>query len=161
VEKVAATRGRIKAISISKEKGTPKVNVPKARLQVSFGIVGDAHAGNWNRQISLLSVECIDKMDKKGLNISPGDFAENITTEGINLEDLTIGSRLKLGSTVELEITKFGKTCHGHCQIYEQIGDCIMPRKGVFAVVIHGGSIHAGDNIEVVENGDKRGHNND
>jgi len=158
---VSDTRGRIKAISISKEKGTQKTNVPEARLQTNFGIVGDAHAGNWNRQVSLLSIECIDKMDKKGLNISPGDFAENITTERINLEALTIGSRLKLGPTVELEITKFGKTCHGHCQIYEQIGDCIMPRKGVFAVVIHGGVIRVGDRIEVVEDGDKGSYTND
>jgi len=158
---VADTRGRIKAISISKEKGTQKTNVPQARLQTNFGVVGDAHAGNWNRQVSLLSIECIDEMDKKGVNISPGDFAENITTERINLEALTIGSRLKLGSTVELEITKFGKTCHGHCQIYERIGDCVMPRKGVFAIVTHGGLIHVGDNIEVVEDGDKGSHNND
>jgi cyclic pyranopterin phosphate synthase len=151
---VAAIKGRIKAISISKEKGTQKVNVPEAELQTNFGIVGDAHAGNWDRQISLLRFECIDKMDTKGLDISPGDFAENITTEGIDLGTLTIGSRLKLGVTVELELTKFGKTCHGRCQIYDRIGDCIMPRDGVFAKVTRGGSIHVGDIIEALEDGD-------
>ena len=151
---MAAIKGRIKAISISKEKGTQKVNVPEAELQTNFGIVGDAHAGNWDRQISLLRFECIDKMDTKGLDISPGDFAENITTEGIDLGTLTIGNRLKLGVTVELEITKFGKTCHGRCQIYDRIGDCIMPRDGVFARVTRGGSIHVGDIIEVLKDGD-------
>ena len=158
---MAATKGRIKAISISKERGTPKINVPKAQLQANFGIVGDAHAGNWDRQISLLGFESIDKMDTKGLDISPGDFAENITTEGIDLETLTIGSRLKLGVTVKLEITKFGKTCHGRCQIYERIGDCIMPRQGVFARVTQGGTIQVGDNIEVIEDGDKSSHTDD
>jgi MOSC domain-containing protein YiiM len=154
VAKVAITKGRIKAISISKERGTQKVNVPEAELQVDFGIVGDAHAGNWDRQISLLSFECIDKMDTKGLDISPGDFAENITTEEIELGILTVGSRLKLGVACELEITKFGKTCHGRCQIFDRIGDCIMPRDGVFARVIRGGPIQVGDVIEVLEDGD-------
>ena len=158
---MTAIKGRIKAISISKERGTQKVNVPKAQLRANFGIVGDAHAGNWDRQISLLSSECIEKMDTKGLNISPGDFAENITTEGIDLGALTIGSRLILGVTVELEITKFGKTCHGRCQIYERIGDCVMPRDGVFARVTRGGSIQVGDNIEVIEDGDKGSHTDD
>ncbi len=152
--KVAATKGQIKAISISKERGTQKVNVPEAELQANFGIVGDAHAGDWDRQISLLEFESINKMDTKGVKISSGDFAENITTERINLRSLSIGSKLKLGVSVELEITKFGKTCHGRCQIYDRIGDCLMPRDGVFARVIRGGSIHAGDAIEVLEDGD-------
>jgi MOSC domain-containing protein YiiM len=151
VGKVAATKGRIRAISISKERGTQKVNVPKAQLKANFGIVGDAHAGDWDRQISLLGIECIDKIDTKRLGILPGDFAENITTEGIDLGTLRIGNRLRLGVNVELEITKFGKTCHGRCQIYEQIGDCIMPRNGVFARVTRGGSIHVGDVMEVLD----------
>ncbi len=151
---MAATKGQIKAISISKERGTQKVNVPEAELQANFGIVGDAHAGDWDRQISLLEFESINKMDTKGVKISSGDFAENITTERINLRSLSIGSKLKLGVSVELEITKFGKTCHGRCQIYDRIGDCLMPRDGVFARVIRGGSIHAGDTIEVLEDGD-------
>jgi cyclic pyranopterin phosphate synthase len=150
VGKVATTKGRIKAISISEERGTQKVNVPEADLKANFGIIGDAHAGDWNRQISLLDFESIDKINKKGLDISPGDFAENITTEGIDLGTLIIGSRLRLGNNVELEITQFGKTCHGRCQIYERIGDCVMPRKGVFAKVLRGGSIRISDTIEVI-----------
>jgi MOSC domain-containing protein YiiM len=154
VEEVAATRGRIRAISVSRERGTQKANVPRAELRADFGIVGDAHAGPWDRQVSLLDVESINKMPAKGLDLSPGDFAENITTEGIDLGALQIGSRLKLGVNVQLEITKFGKACHGRCQIYEQIGDCIMPREGVFAKVTQGGPIQVGDIIEVVTNGD-------
>ena len=158
---MATTKGRIKAVSISKKRGTQKINVPEAELQADFGINGDAHAGNWDRQVSLLAFECIDKMDAKGLDISPGDFAENITTEGIDLGILTIGSRLKLGGMVELEITKFGKTCHGRCRIYEKIGDCIMPRDGVFARVIRGGSIKCGDIIEVLEDDNPSRHIDD
>jgi MOSC domain-containing protein YiiM len=136
------------------------MNVPAAELQANFGIVGDAHAGHWDRQISLLSIECIDKMDAKGLSLLPGDFAENITTEGIDLSALTVGSGLRLGVNAELEITKFGKVCHGRCKIFERIGDCIMPRDGVFAKVARGGSIHVGDVIEVIEDGNQSGHIN-
>lgn len=147
------TKGRIKAISISKQRGTRKVNVPEAELQVNFGIIGDAHAGSWDRQISLLSIERVNQMDTKGLDVFPGDFAENITTEGIDLGVLTVGRRLRLGANVQLEITQFGKTCHGRCKIYERIGDCVMPRNGVFARVLRGGSIRVGDVIEVIEDG--------
>jgi MOSC domain-containing protein YiiM len=154
VEKVATTKGRIRAISISKEKGTRKINVPKAELQADFGIIGDAHAGNWHRQVSLLGVESIGRMAAKGAKVSPGDFAENITTECIDLSALTVGSKLRLGVNVELEITEFGKKCHGRCKIFEQIGDCIMPREGVFAQVTQGGAIDVGDAIEVITNGD-------
>jgi len=154
VEKVAATKGTIKAISVSKEKGTRKVNVPKAELKADFGVVGDAHAGNWHRQVSLLAVESIDRMVANGAEVSPGNFAENITTEGIELFKLSVGSKLKLGKSVELEITQFGKKCHGRCEIFEQVGDCIMPREGIFARVTHGGTINVGDVIEVITNGD-------
>jgi MOSC domain-containing protein YiiM len=154
VEKVAAIKGRIRAISVSKQKGTQKVNVPEAELRAGFGIVGDAHAGNWDRQISLLEIESIDLMAAKGAKVSPGDFAENITTEGIDLSKLKIGDKLKLGTEVEIKITKFGKECHGRCVIYEQIGDCIMPRRGVFAKVDRKGSIKVGDTIEVINDGD-------
>jgi MOSC domain-containing protein YiiM len=154
VEKVAATKGRIKAISVSKQKGMQKVNVPEAELRADHGIVGDAHAGNWHRQISLLEVECIDIMAAKGANVSPGDFAENITTEGIDLSALKVGDKLRLGTEVEIKISQFGKQCHGRCKIYEQIGDCIMPREGVFARVSRGGSIRVGDDIEVIADGD-------
>ena len=149
-EKVATIKGRIKAISVSKERGTKKVNVPEAELRADFGIIGDAHAANWHRQISLLAAESIDKMTAKGAKVSPGDFAENITTEGLNLHELPVGSKLKLGQSVELEITQFGKKCHSRCEIFEQVGDCIMPREGVFAKVTRAGSISVGGVIEVI-----------
>jgi len=151
---VAATKGRIRAISVSKHKGIQKVNVPEAELRADHGIVGDAHAGDWDRQISLLEIECIKLMAAKGTNVSPGDFAENITTEGIDLSALKISDILRLGEEVEIKITQFGKQCHGRCKIYEQIGDCIMPREGVFARVGRGGSISVGDVIEVIADGD-------
>ena len=151
---MAAIKGRIKAISVSKQKGMQKVNVPGAELRIDHGIVGDAHAGNWDRQISLLEIESIDIMAAKGAKVSPGDFAENITTEGIDLSELKIGDKLKLGTNVEIKITQFGKQCHGRCIIYEQIGDCIMPRKGVFAKVSREGSIRVSDIIEVITDGD-------
>jgi MOSC domain-containing protein YiiM len=152
VEKVATIRGRIKAISVSKERGTQKTNVSRAELQADFGIIGDAHSGNWHRQVSLLGFESIDKMAAKGVNVAPGNFAENITTEGIDLCSLKIGSKLKLGSDVELEITQLGKKCHTRCEILEQIGDCIMPREGIFARVVKAGAINVGDHIEVIAN---------
>ena len=151
---MAATKGRIKAISVSEQKGTRKVNVPEAQLRADFGIVGDAHAGKWHRQVSLLGVESIDKMVARGARVSPGDFAENITTEGIDLLDLSVGSKLKLGESAELEITQFGKECHDKCEIFEQVGDCIMPREGIFAKVTKAGQISAGDVIEVMSDND-------
>ena len=147
---MATIRGSIKAISVSKEKGTQKVNVPSAELKTDFGIVGDAHAGNTHRQISLLAVESIDKMTAKGASVSPGNFAENITTAGLDLIGLLVGSKIRVGKKVELEITQHGKKCHHHCQVYEQIGDCIMPREGIFAKVTESGSIKVGDAIEVL-----------
>ena len=149
---MATTKGRIKAISVSKEKGTQKTNVPTAELKADFGIIGDAHSGNWHKQVSLLGFESIDKMIAKGAKVAPGNFAENITTEGIDLYALQIGSILKLGAEVELEITQFGKKCHSHCEIFEQIGDCIMPREGIFAKVVKAGVINVGDPIEVMTN---------
>jgi len=146
---VATTRGRIKAISISKDRGTRKYNVPAAELEVDFGIEGDAHRGNWHRQVSLLAQESIKKMRAKGAKVAAGDFAENITTEGIDLQSLTIGSKLRVGPDAELEITQFGKECHSDCEIFQQIGDCIMPREGVFAKVTMPGRVEPGDSIEV------------
>lgn len=148
------TKGAIKAISISKEQGTKKYNVPSAELKIDFGIEGDAHAGNWHRQISLLAEESIDKMRAKGAAVTSGDFAENITTEGIDLQSLAIGSKLRLGSVAEVEITQFGKECHSGCAIFQQIGDCIMPREGVFAKVTKPGRIQTGDTIEVLNSND-------
>lgn len=148
---MATTKGKIKAISISKNKGTSKENIPAADLKIDHGMEGDAHAGNWHRQISLLAVESIAKMKAKDSNIKPGDFAENITTEGINLLSLKVGSTLKLGIDCELEITQFGKKCHSKCDIFQQIGDCIMPKEGVFAKVTKPGRIQTGDTIEVLD----------
>ena len=146
---MATIKGRIKAISVSKERGTQKTNVPRAELKADFGIIGDAHSGNWHRQVSLLGIESIDKMIAKGAKVTPGNFAENITTEGIDLCSLRIGTTLKLGSGVELEITQLGKDCHSRCEIFEQIGDCIMPREGIFARVLKSGSVSVGDTIEI------------
>lgn len=151
VEKVVITEGRIRAISVSKEKGTQKANVPDAELKAEFGLVGDAHAGPWHRQVSLLGIESIEKMIAKGAKVSPGNFAENITTEGIDLLALSLGSRLRLGQSVELEVTQFGKECHSRCEIFQQIGDCVMPREGIFAKVTKTGHICVGDVIEVID----------
>jgi len=150
VAEVATIKGRINAISVSKEKGTQKVNVSEAELKTDFGIIGDAHAGSTHRQVSLLAVESIEEMVAKGAKVSPGNFAENITTEGIDLLLLEVGSKLKLGESTELEITQFGKQCHSRCEIFKQVGDCIMPREGIFAKVIKPGRINVGDAIEVL-----------
>ena len=147
---MATIKGKVRAISISTKKGTKKTNVPEAEVKIDFGIVGDAHGGNWHRQVSLLAVESIDKMVAMGAGVSPGDFAENITTEGIELPKLPIGSRLKIGGGIELEVTQIGKECHSRCEIFKQVGDCIMPREGVFAEVRKAGTIKNGDSIEVL-----------
>jgi MOSC domain-containing protein YiiM len=148
---VATTNGRIKAISISSEKGVPKRNVPEARLQADFGIVGDAHAGSGLRQVSLLEMASIEELRRNGADISPGDFAENLTVEGIDLSGLRVGQRLQVGGTVGLEVTQLGKRCHGRCRIFEKLGDCIMPRQGIFARVVTGGRIQVGDTVELVK----------
>ena len=147
---MATIKGTIKAISISKERGRRKDNIPEAEFKVDFGIVGDAHAEAWHRQISLLAKESIDKMRAKGANVKAGDFAENITTEGINLCSLSLGDILRLGGDVEVEITQFGKKCHHGCEILKLTGDCIMPLEGIFAKVIRPGRVRAGDAVEVI-----------
>ncbi|MHC4387547.1 MAG: MOSC domain-containing protein [Planctomycetota bacterium] len=147
---MATTKGKIKAISISQKRGTHKANVPQAEVRVGFGIVGDAHAANWHRQVSLLAVESINKMVEMGAEVSPGSFAENITTEGIGLLELSIGTKLGVGEDTKLEITQIGKECHSRCAIFEQVGDCVMPREGIFAKVTKSGLIRVGDIIEVL-----------
>ena len=151
---MAIIKGRIKAISISNRRGTKKFNVPYARIEAGLGIVSDAHSGNWHRQVSLLAIESIDKMVASGAKVAPGDFAENVTTEGINLQSLRIGSKLKLGSEAEVEITQFGKECHSRCKIFEQVGDCVLPREGIFAKVTKAGSINVAEIIEVITDDD-------
>ena len=143
-------QGRVVAISISKKKGIPKSNVPFADLIENHGIDGDIHAGNWHRQVSFLALESIDKMRKAGLpKLRPGAFAENITTEFIDIPNLKIGSKIKIGTDAELEITQIGKECHSKCAIFVKIGDCVMPREGIFAKVIKPGKIFEGDEVVV------------
>ena len=146
---MATIKGQVKAISISKEKGIPKTNVPEADLQAGLGVIGDAHADGGHRQVSLLAAEQIDRMREKGASVSPGEFAENITTQGLDLRTLKVGSRLRVGAA-EIIVTQFGKQCHGRCAIYERVGDCIMPREGIFARVIASGRIKVGDTIELI-----------
>lgn len=142
---------KITAVSISKAKGMKKSNVKSARIKKDFGIIGDAHAVGGGRQVSLLAAESIEKMRAKGLKVSPGDFAENITTQGINLLKLKIGDRLKAGKEAFLEISQIGKVCHTRCNIYYQAGDCVMPREGIFARVLRGGVIRPQDTLEVID----------
>lgn len=137
----------IKAVCISENKGERKKPVEAVELRENHGIVGDAHAGDWHRQVSLLAQESIDKMRALGLDVTAGDFAENITTVGIDLVSLPIGSRLKAGETL-LEVTQIGKECHTRCAIFYQAGDCVMPKEGIFVKVITGGTIKPGDEIE-------------
>ena len=142
--------GKIAAISISKKKGIPKSNVGSAQLIENHGIDGDAHAGNWHRQVSFLAMESIVTMREKGLpKLRPGAFAENITTEFINLPGLEVGNKIKIGNEVELEVTQIGKECHTKCAIYIKVGDCVMPSEGIFAKVIKGGTIYISDEIRI------------
>lgn len=127
----------------------PKTNVPEADFQAGLGIVGDAHADGGHRQVSLLAAEEIERLGEKGASISPGAFAENITTEGLDLRILKVGSRLKAGPA-ELVVTQLGKRCHGRCAIYAKLGDCVMPRQGVFARVVASGRVKVGDTIELI-----------
>jgi MOSC domain-containing protein YiiM len=138
---------KIVEVSISKKKGVRKENIPEGLLIENFGLKDDAHAGDWHRQVSLLAMESIEKIKAKGLDVGPGDFAENITTIGINLVDLPIGTRLKLGDEVLMEVTQIGKECHSRCAIFYQAGDCVMPREGIFAKVLNGGKVRKGDPI--------------
>lgn len=142
--------GRIIAVNISKEKGTRKTNMGKGCLLPDFGLRDDAHAGQWLRQVSLLARESINKMVAKGLKVGPGDFAENITTEGLDLLKLPLGTKFRIGQDTLLEVTQIGKICHARCTIYYQAGDCVMPREGIFAKVLVGGEIKVGDEIFVL-----------
>ena len=138
------------AINISEKKGTPKKEISKGLFIVDHGIKGDAHAGNWHRQVSLLAQESIDKMISLGVeNLTVGSFAENITTSGIELHTLPVGTVLKIGETVQ-EVTQIGKTCHSKCAIFHKVGNCIMPTEGIFTKVIKGGLIRPGDFIEII-----------
>lgn len=144
-------RQEIVAVCVSAAKGERKTDVGCGHLQQGFGLAGDAHGGDWHRQVSLLADESIEKMRAAGLSVGAGDFAENLTTRGIHLHSLPIGTRLRVGDSALLEITQIGKVCHDRCAIYYQAGDCVMPREGVFAIVLEGGPVKTGDSVEILE----------
>lgn len=140
----------IKAISISDRKGVRKNNVPSVNLIAGFGLENDAHGGRWHRQVSLLAQESINTMRAKGLDVVAGNFAENLTTEGLDLATLPVGQHFAIGDS-ELVVSQLGKICHVRCAIYHQAGDCVMPRQGIFAVVKKGGPIAVGDRIRIFD----------
>ena len=144
--------GRIVAVSVSLKKGVKKTNILLGSLIENHGMENDAHAGDWHRQVSLLAIESISKIRKKGIDVHPGDFAENITTEGIKLWELPVGTRLKLGEDALVEVTQIGKECHDRCTIFKQVGDCVMPREGIFVKVLKGGIIGTADGIQIFNN---------
>lgn len=144
-------KGKVVAVNISEKKGVPKKTIEQGEFRVDHGLVGDAHAGNWHRQVSLLGIESINKMKALGIEgLCTGKFAENLTTEGIELYKLPVGTRLKIGETLQ-EVTQIGKECHVKCAIFQQIGSCVMPTEGIFTKVLKDGIIKAGDEIEIME----------
>lgn len=138
--------GKVIAVCASEQKGIQKKPVTSAKLLPNWGIEGDAHAGNWHRQVSLLSYDRVKEFRARGADVAPGAFGENLLVEGFDFKTLSIGTRFCCGDVV-LELTQIGKQCHAHCQIYQQVGDCIMPREGVFTRVLRGGTISAGDEL--------------
>ena len=144
--------GKIVAVCRSQKKGTQKQPIGEGTLIAEFGLKGDAHADStWHRQVSLLAQESAEKMRKLGVNVGPGDFAENLLTEGIELVTLPVGTKLAIGKNILLEVTQIGKECHAHCAIYQQVGTCVMPTEGIFTRVIKGGKVTPGDSITVVK----------
>jgi MOSC domain-containing protein YiiM len=143
-------RGKVLSVNIADRKGQKKSNIGCGLLIEDVGLQDDAHAGSDIRQVSLLATESIEKTRAKGLNVQYGDFAENLTTEGIDLPSLPIGAKLKIGADVLMEVTQIGKVCHDRCHIFFTVGDCVMPREGIFAKVLAGGQVKIGDGIEVV-----------
>jgi MOSC domain-containing protein YiiM len=145
-------KGTVISINISDKKGVRKQPVGKAEIITEFGIQGDAHASSaWHRQISLLAMESIRKMQALGLDVHPGDFAENITTDGINLLALPVGTKMTIGADIECEVSQIGKECHTRCSIYYQAGDCVMPKEGIFVRVVKGGIVSTGDEIRAMK----------
>ena len=147
--------GTVKAVCISDVRGVEKKNVQSANFKSGWGVENDAHGGDWHRQVSLLSYDKVQEFNESGADVRYGDFGENLLVEGVDFRSLPVGTTLKCDEVV-LEITQIGKECHTHCRIYNKMGDCIMPREGVFAKVIRDGSISVGDMIEVVEQADTR-----
>lgn len=142
-------KGKVISVNISADKGEKKHNVGKCMLMEGHGLSDDAHAGPWHRQVSLLAAESIQKIKDMGLDVHAGDFAENLTTEGIDLPSLPVGTTLKIGDTIVMKVTQIGKECHARCNIFYQVGDCVMPREGIFAEVVTGGEVKVGDAVEV------------
>jgi MOSC domain-containing protein YiiM len=143
---------RVVSVNVSDKKGIRKKPIGEVVLKAEYGIEGDAHASSeWHRQVSLLALESIDKMREMGLDVSPGDFAENITTEGIDLVSLPVGTKMRIGGEVLGEVSQIGKECHTRCAIYYQAGDCVMPKEGIFIRVLRGGKVRAGDGINVTD----------
>ena len=140
--------GKLLAINISKERGTEKREVPQAELVADYGIMGDAHAGKWRRQVSLLSAEKIDAFRARGAQIDNGAFGENLIISGFDFKNLPLGTRFCIGDAI-LEMTQIGKECHSHCEIFKKMGECIMPTNGIFTRVLHGGVMKEGDEINV------------
>ncbi len=145
--------GIIIAVCTSPKKGQRKKNIDQGELVAEHGLQGDAHAGPWHRQVSLLAMESIQKMQAAGLKVGPGDFAENLTTEGIELPSLPLGTKLRIGSQAVGEVTQIGKECHTRCAIFHQAGDCVMPKEGIFIRVLTGGVVRVGDVMEVESSG--------
>lgn len=142
-------RGKVIAVCTSVQKGTRKTQAEEIELREDWGILGDAHAGRWHRQVSLLSLERIEEFRAKGAEVDYGAFGENLVISGFDFKSLPVGTRFQIGDAL-LEMTQIGKECHSHCAIYKVMGDCIMPREGVFAKVLHGGCVRVGDEVQMV-----------
>jgi MOSC domain-containing protein YiiM len=142
-------KGKVLSVNIAENKGEKKHNIGKCKALKAFGLQNDAHGGFMHRQISLLGKESIQKILDKGIIVGNGDFAENLTTEGIDLPSLPIGTTLKIGSSLLVRVTQIGKECHARCNIFQQVGDCVMPREGIFVEVLNDGEVAVGDEIEV------------
>ncbi len=150
-----AAQARVTSINISKKKGTQKTPVDgPEEVREQYGFVNDAHAGDWHRQVSFLATESIDRAEEMGLDVAEGSFGENFTTENLDLLSLPLGTQLKIGDDILVEISQIGKVCHTRCAIYYAAGDCIFPREGIFGVVLKGGTAQEDDVIEIVKMGD-------
>jgi MOSC domain-containing protein YiiM len=149
----AGDRAKVIAVCLSPGKGTVKTPQAQAEIRAGHGFVGDAHAGDWHRQVSLLSVSSIEKMKALGLDVGEGSFAENLTIDGLDVYRLPVGAKVRVGDSVLIEITQIGKECHTGCAIFKAVGKCVMPREGVFARVVTGGVVRPGDTLEVVSTG--------
>jgi MOSC domain-containing protein YiiM len=147
VEKISGT---VRSINVAPRVGVRKDPLERGRLIAQFGLEGDAHAGDWHRQVSLLAEESIEKIRQKGLSVVAGDFAENITTSGLDLPALPVGTKLQVGNEAILEVTQIGKVCHTRCHIFYAVGDCVMPREGIFARILVGGDVRVGDDVGVL-----------